>query len=161
MSTRGNVRGRSTKFRNVMLSVLATTVLALGSPTAVCAQSPPPRWRAASTTRSAESRGPTTGCRRTIAASRSRRSGSAGCASASPTAKGCSRARSSWSASGGVSYDGRLASYYQNFETVPARKGIPAEEVTFVFRINDPIEDCDLYFRQPGGPLRSEVIKRR
>lgn len=42
MSTRGNVRGRSTKFRNVMLSVLATTVLALGSPTAVCAQSPPP-----------------------------------------------------------------------------------------------------------------------
>lgn len=44
---------------------------------------------------------------------------------------------------------------------MPARKGIPAEEVTFVFRINDPIEDCDLYFRQPGGPLRSEVIKRR
>ena len=60
-----------------------------------------------------------------------------------------------------VRYDGRLASYYQNFETVPARRGIPVEQVTFVFRINDPVGDYDVYFRQPGGPLTSEVIKRR
>jgi hypothetical protein len=60
-----------------------------------------------------------------------------------------------------VSYDGQLASYYQNFETVPPRRGIPVEQVTFVFRINDPIGDYDVYFRQPGGPLTSEVIKRR
>jgi hypothetical protein len=60
-----------------------------------------------------------------------------------------------------VSYDGQLASYYQNFETVPARKGTPVEQVTFVFRINDPVGDYDVYFRQPGGALTSEVIKRR
>jgi len=60
-----------------------------------------------------------------------------------------------------VRYDGRLASYYQNFETVPARNGTPVEQVTFVFRINDPIGDYDVYFRQPGGQLTSELLKRR
>lgn len=60
-----------------------------------------------------------------------------------------------------VSYDGRLASYYQNFQTVPAQKGTPVEQVEFVFRINDPIGDYDVYFRQPNGTVTSEVIKRR
>ncbi|MBY0276700.1 hypothetical protein K2Z84_15270 [Candidatus Binatia bacterium] len=60
-----------------------------------------------------------------------------------------------------VRYDGRLASYVQTFRTVPARRGTPVENVTFVFRINDPVGDYDVYFQQPGGPLRSEVIKRR
>jgi hypothetical protein len=60
-----------------------------------------------------------------------------------------------------VTYDGRLATYFQNFETVPARKGDPAEKVSFYFRINDPIGDYDVYFQTPGGPLRSEILKLR
>jgi hypothetical protein len=60
----------------------------------------------------------------------------------------------------GVTYDGRLASYFQTFQTTPG-PGTPVEKVTFVFRINDPIGDYDVYFQQGNGPLRSEVIKRR
>jgi hypothetical protein len=60
-----------------------------------------------------------------------------------------------------ITYDGRLASYFQNFETVPARRGTPAEQVKFVFRINDPVGDYDVYFKLPGSPQTSEVLKRR
>jgi hypothetical protein len=60
-----------------------------------------------------------------------------------------------------ITYDGQLASYYQNFETVPGRRGAPAEQVRFVFRINDPVGDYDVYFKLPGSPQTSEVLKRR
>lgn len=60
-----------------------------------------------------------------------------------------------------ITYDGQLASYFQNFETVPARRGAPVEQVRFVFRINDPVGDYDVYFKLPGSPQTSEVLKRR
>ena len=61
----------------------------------------------------------------------------------------------------GITYDAKIVSYFQNFETVPARRGDPAEKVTFVFRINDPVGDYDVYFKLPGSPQTSEVLKRR
>lgn len=59
-----------------------------------------------------------------------------------------------------VSFDRGRNSYFQNFETVPPTRGGVVEQVTFYFRINDPVGDYDVYFQKPGGPLRSEVLLR-
>jgi len=59
-----------------------------------------------------------------------------------------------------VSFDRGRNSYFQNFQTVPPTRGGIVEQVTFYFRINDPVGDYDVYFQAPGGPLRSEVLLR-
>lgn len=59
-----------------------------------------------------------------------------------------------------VSFDRGRSSYFQNFQTVPPTRGGVVEQVTFYFRINDPVGDYDVYFQKPGGPLRSEVLLR-
>jgi hypothetical protein len=60
-----------------------------------------------------------------------------------------------------VTYDPKLASYFQRFQTRALRPGETVEQITVVFRINDPIGDYDFYFKPPNGPLTSEVLKRR
>jgi len=60
----------------------------------------------------------------------------------------------------GFFYDGRLVSYVQNFVPPRGYKGT-IKEIKFVYRINDPIGDYDVYYTDVSGGTTSEVLKRR